>query len=289
MSDTFIEMNGKATDIDAYFRQISSVPLLSVQEERSLAEKMAGGDMKAKKKLIESNLRLAASFAKKFQGRGLDFQDLLQEANLGLIRGVERYDYTTGNRLSTYVSCWIKQALSRAISDKARSIRIPAYMVDRIGKVKRLQMELTSELGYEPSSAELAESLNMNEKTVNELLAYAQDTVSLNDTFGEDDDTQREELIADEAAPSPELMIEENDMIDACKKAISSLNEREQKIIRLRFGFEGEPKTLEEVSHRFNISKERVRQIEKRCIEKLRDPAVMQMLIDFYEGGALAG
>lgn len=273
-----------------YFRQIGSIPLLSASEERELAAKMTAGDMAAKKELIERNLRLAAAFAKKYQNRGLDLPDLLQDATMGLISGISHFDYTKGFKLSTYCSYWIRQALTRSLADKARIIRLPVHLIDKVGKVQRMQKQLSLDLGHEPSVSELAQATGLSTAKVTELLSYAQDTVSLNAPAGEDD-AEREDFIADKETPSLEQQAERQALVEACHKAMSSkLTEREQKVLSLRFGFEGEEMTLDQVGKILvpAVTRERVRQIERRAIQKLRTPSTAKLLQDFYDGRVIS-
>ena len=265
-----------------YLKEIGTVPLLSADEELRLAKRKAEGDESAKERLIEANLRLVVSIAKRYTGRGMSFLDLVQEGNLGLIKGVEKFDYTKGYKLSTYATWWIRQSVTRALADQARTIRVPVHMVETINKMSKMQRKLTLELGYEPSVTELAEALEMSEDKVMEIMQIAREPASLETPIGEEDDSNLGDFVADSNAVTPEGNVESvmlREHIDALR---GDLKERERQVIVLRFGLEdGHPRTLEEVGKEFNVTRERIRQIEAKALRKLRNPVRSKRIRDF--------
>ena len=267
-----------------YLKEIGKVPLLSAQEEIELAERMHEGDEKAKKRLAEANLRLVVSIAKRYVGRGMLFLDLIQEGNLGLIKAVEKFDYTKGYKFSTYATWWIRQAITRAIADQARTIRIPVHMVETINKLIRVSRQLLQEKGREPHVDEIAVAMNMSEDRVREIMKIAQEPVSLETPIGEEEDSILGDFIPDGDAPAPEdkaaYMLLREQLIDV----LDTLTAREAKVLKLRFGLEdGRARTLEEVGGEFNVTRERIRQIEAKALRKLRHPSRSRKLKDFLE------
>ena len=277
-----LEGIGTEDPVRMYLKEIGTVPLLSADEELRLAKRKAEGDESAKERLIEANLRLVVSIAKRYTGRGMSFLDLVQEGNLGLIKGVEKFDYTKGYKLSTYATWWIRQSVTRALADQARTIRVPVHMVETINKMSKMQRKLTLELGYEPSVTELAEALEMSEDKVMEIMQIAREPASLETPIGEEDDSNLGDFVADSNAVTPEgneesVMLREH--IDAL---LGDLKERERQVIVLRFGLEdGHPRTLEEVGKEFNVTRERIRQIEAKALRKLRNPVRSKRIRDF--------
>ena len=260
--------------VKVYLKEIGRVPLLSSDEETELAKRMAEGDTKAKNRLSEANLRLVVSIAKKYVGRGMQFLDLIQEGNLGLLKAVEKFDYTKGFKFSTYATWWIRQAITRAIADQARTIRIPVHMVETISKVKKVSSQLLHETGHDPSAEEIAEKLNMPAERVREIMRIAQDPVSLETPIGEEEDSHLGDFIPDDDAPAPadaaSLMLLKEQLNDV----LSTLTDREAKVLKLRFGLEdGRSRTLEEVGKEFDVTRERIRQIEAKALRKLRHPS----------------
>ena len=265
-----------------YLKEIGKVPLLSADEEIKLAQRMEEGDEAAKKKLAEANLRLVVSIAKRYVGRGMLFLDLIQEGNLGLIKAVEKFDYRKGYKFSTYATWWIRQAITRAIADQAKTIRVPVHMVETINKVVRARRTLTQELGREPSNKEIAEMLGEDEDRVTEIMSFSQDPVSMEAPVGDEDDSHLGDFVQDSNALSPE----ENAIAEMRNKQISlamkDLTDREQEVITLRFGLDGnQPHTLEEVGQMFHVTRERIRQIEAKALRKLGAPSRKRMLRDF--------
>lgn len=284
-----IDMNmPDGTNVDdhvrMYLKEIGKVPLLTAEEEHELARKMAEGDEEAKQKLIETNLRLVVSIAKKYVGRGLLFLDLIQEGNLGLIKAVEKFDYTKGYKFSTYATWWIRQAITRAIADQARTIRIPVHMVETINKLIRVSRQLLQELGREPHVDELAKEMNMNEDRVREIMKIAQEPVSLETPIGEEEDSILGDFIPDGDAPAPSEMAAFTLLKEQLLNVLDTLTPREAKVLRLRFGLDdGRSRTLEEVGKEFNVTRERIRQIEAKALRKLRHPSRSKKLKDFLE------
>ncbi len=267
-----------------YLKEIGKVPLLSADEEIEFARLMAEGDEEAKKKLTEANLRLVVSIAKRYVGRGMLFLDLIQEGNLGLIKAVEKFDYTKGYKFSTYATWWIRQAITRAIADQARTIRIPVHMVETINKLIRVSRQLLQELGREPSPEEIAKEMGMSLEKVREIMKIAQEPVSLETPIGEEEDSHLGDFIPDDDAPAPSeaasFMLLKEQLMDV----LNTLTPREEKVLRLRFGLEdGRARTLEEVGGVFDVTRERIRQIEAKALRKLRHPSRSKKLKDFLE------
>ena len=268
--------------VKIYLKEIGRVPLLSPDEETELAKRMAEGDSYAKKRLSEANLRLVVSIAKKYVGRGMQFLDLIQEGNLGLLKAVEKFDYTKGFKFSTYATWWIRQAITRAIADQARTIRIPVHMVETITKVKKVSSQLLHETGHDPSAEEIADKLEMPAERVREIMRIAQDPVSLETPIGEEEDSHLGDFIPDDDAPAPadaaSLML----LKEQLNEVLSTLTDREAKVLRLRFGLEdGRSRTLEEVGKEFDVTRERIRQIEAKALRKLRNPVRSKRIRDF--------
>lgn len=267
-----------------YLKEIGKVPLLTAEEEIELAKKMELGDEEAKKKLAESNLRLVVSIAKRYVGRGMLFLDLIQEGNLGLIKAVEKFDYKKGYKFSTYATWWIRQAITRAIADQARTIRIPVHMVETINKLMRVSRQLVQELGGEPSPEELAERLNMPVEKVREIMKIAQEPVSLETPIGEEEDSHLGDFIQDENVPVPADAATYMMLKEQIGEVLTGLTPREQEVLRLRFGLDdGRSRTLEEVGRQFNVTRERIRQIEAKALRKLRHPSRSKKLKDYLE------
>ena len=267
-----------------YLKEIGKVPLLSAEEEIELAQRMEEGDEAAKKKLAEANLRLVVSIAKRYVGRGMLFLDLIQEGNLGLIKAVEKFDYHKGYKFSTYATWWIRQAITRAIADQARTIRIPVHMVETINKLIRVSRQLLQELGREPSPEEIAEEMNMPVDRVREILKISQEPVSLETPIGEEEDSHLGDFIQDENVPVPAEAAAFTLLKEQLVEVLGTLTEREQKVLCLRFGLEdGKARTLEEVGKEFNVTRERIRQIEAKALRKLRHPSRSRKLKDFLD------
>ena len=277
-----LEGIGTEDPVRMYLKEIGTVPLLSADEELRLAKRKAEGDESAKERLIEANLRLVVSIAKRYTGRGMSFLDLVQEGNLGLIKGVEKFDYTKGYKLSTYATWWIRQSVTRALADQARTIRVPVQMVETINKMSKMQRTLTLELGYEPSVKELAEALEMSEDKVMEIMQIAREPASLETPIGEEDDSNLGDFVADSNAVTPEGNVESVMLREHIDALLGDLKERERQVIVLRFGLEdGHPRTLEEVGKEFNVTRERIRQIEAKALRKLRNPVRSKRIRDF--------
>ncbi len=277
-----LEGIGTEDPVRMYLKEIGTVPLLSADEEMELAKRKAEGDEQAKERLIEANLRLVVSIAKRYTGRGMSFLDLVQEGNLGLIKGVEKFDYTKGYKLSTYATWWIRQSVTRALADQARTIRVPVHMVETINKMSKMQRKLTLELGYEPSVAELAEALDMSEDKVMEIMQIAREPASLETPIGEEDDSNLGDFVADNNIVTPEGNVESVMLREHIDALLGDLKERERQVIVLRFGLEdGHPRTLEEVGKEFNVTRERIRQIEAKALRKLRNPVRSKRIRDF--------
>ena len=267
-----------------YLKEIGKVPLLSADEEIELARRMADGDEEAKKRLAEANLRLVVSIAKRYVGRGMLFLDLIQEGNLGLIKAVEKFDYQKGFKFSTYATWWIRQAITRAIADQARTIRIPVHMVETINKLIRVSRQLLQELGREPSPEEIAEELDMPVERVREILKISQEPVSLETPIGEEEDSHLGDFIPDDEALSPADAASISLLKEQLAEVLKTLTPREEKVLSLRFGLEdGHPRTLEEVGKEFNVTRERIRQIEAKALRKLRHPSRSKKLRDFLD------
>ena len=267
-----------------YLKEIGKVPLLSAEEEIELAKKMEQGDENAKKRLAEANLRLVVSIAKRYVGRGMLFLDLIQEGNLGLIKAVEKFDYRKGYKFSTYATWWIRQAITRAIADQARTIRIPVHMVETINKLIRVSRQLLQELGREPTPEEIAEEMDMPVDRVREILNISQEPVSLETPIGEEEDSHLGDFIQDDNVPVPADAAAFTLLKEQLVEVLGTLTEREQKVLRLRFGLDdGRARTLEEVGKEFNVTRERIRQIEAKALRKLRHPSRSRKLKDYLD------
>ena len=270
--------------VKVYLKEIGRVPLLSSAEEVQLAIRMAEGDEEAKRRLSEANLRLVVSIAKRYVGRGMQFLDLIQEGNLGLIKAVEKFDHTKGFKFSTYATWWIRQAITRAIADQARTIRIPVHMVETINKVKKVSSQLLHENGHEPTAEEIAEKIDMPVDKVREIMRVAQEPVSLETPIGEEEDSHLGDFIPDDDAPAPAEAASHTLLKEQLSDVLSTLTDREEKVLRLRFGLEdGRSRTLEEVGKEFNVTRERIRQIEAKALRKLRHPSRSKRLKDFLD------
>ena len=267
-----------------YLKEIGKVPLLSAEEEIELAKRMELGDQEAKKRLAEANLRLVVSIAKRYVGRGMLFLDLIQEGNLGLIKAVEKFDYRKGYKFSTYATWWTRQAITRAIADQARTIRIPVHMVETINKLIRVSRQLLQELGREPTPEEIAAEMNMPVERVREILKISQEPVSLETPIGEEEDSHLGDFIQDDNVPVPADAAAFTLLKEQLEEVLGTLTEREQKVLTLRFGLEdGRARTLEEVGREFNVTRERIRQIEAKALRKLRHPSRSRKLKDYLE------
>ena len=267
-----------------YLKEIGKVPLLTAEEEKNLAMRMENGDMDAKKRLVEANLRLVVSIAKRYVGRGMLFLDLIQEGNLGLIKAVEKFDYRKGYKFSTYATWWIRQAITRAIADQARTIRIPVHMVETINKLIRVQRQLLQEKGREPYPEEIAEKMNLPVERVREIQKISQEPVSLETPIGEEEDSHLGDFIQDDNVPVPAEAAAFTLLKEQLVEVLGTLTEREQKVLRLRFGLDdGRARTLEEVGKEFNVTRERIRQIEAKALRKLRHPSRSRKLKDYLD------
>lgn len=267
-----------------YLKEIGKVPLLSMEQEVELAKRMGEGDEEAKKQLAEANLRLVVSIAKRYVGRGMQFLDLIQEGNLGLIKAVEKFDYTKGYKFSTYATWWIRQAITRAIADQARTIRIPVHMVETINRLLRVQRQLVQDLGREPTVEEIAKEMELPVARVREIQKISQEPVSLETPIGEEDDSHLGDFIQDDNMPVPMDAAAYSLLREQLIEVLSSLTDREQKVLRLRFGLDdGRARTLEEVGKEFNVTRERIRQIEAKALRKLRHPSRSRKLKDYLE------
>ena len=265
-----------------YLKEIGQIKLLTLEEESILADRIVNGDEEAKNTLAEANLRLVVSIAKRYVGRGMLFLDLIQEGNIGLMKAVEKFDVTKGYKFSTYATWWIRQAITRAIADQARTIRVPVHMVETINKLARIQRQLTLELNREPSEEEIAKKMNTTVDKVREIYKISQDPVSLETPIGEEDDSHLGDFIKDERNLSPEEFATNEMLKDEISQVLETLTEREEKVIRLRFGLEdGKPRTLEEVGQMFGVTRERIRQIEAKALRKLRHPSRSRKLRDY--------
>ncbi len=284
IADTDALADNFSTDdpVRMYLKEIGKVSLLTPEEEIALAERMAQGDEEAKRRMAEANLRLVVSIAKRYVGRGMLFLDLIQEGNLGLIKAVEKFDYTKGYKFSTYATWWIRQAITRAIADQARTIRIPVHMVETINKVIRVSRQLLQELGHDPSAEEIAAEMNMPVDKVRDILKIAQEPVSLETPIGEEEDSHLGDFIPDEDASEPSEAASFTLLKEQLMSVLATLTPREEKVLRLRFGLEdGRTRTLEEVGKEFNVTRERIRQIEAKALRKLRHPSRSKKLRDF--------
>ncbi len=267
-----------------YLKEIGKVPLLSAEEEIKLAKAMETGDDKAKKKLAEANLRLVVSIAKRYVGRGMSFLDLIQEGNLGLIKAVEKFDYGKGFKFSTYATWWIRQAITRAIADQARTIRIPVHMVETINKLIRVSRQLLQDLGREPTPKEIGDEMGFTEEKVREIQKIAQDPVSLETPIGEEEDSHLGDFIPDDDAPAPAEAASYALLKEQLFEVLETLTDREEKVLKLRFGLDdGRARTLEEVGKEFNVTRERIRQIEAKALRKLRHPSRSKKLKDYLD------
>ena len=278
MADTF------STDdpVRMYLKEIGKVPLLTPEEEQELAKRMAEGDAEAKHRMEEANLRLVVSIAKRYVGRGMLFLDLIQEGNLGLIKAVEKFDYTKGYKFSTYATWWIRQAITRAIADQARTIRIPVHMVETINRVLRTSHSMVQKLGREPTTKEIADELHIEESKVEEVLKIAQEPVSLETPIGEEEDSHLGDFIQDDEASQPSEEATYTLLREQLEEVLSTLTPREEQVLRMRFGLtDGKPHTLEEVGKEFDVTRERIRQIESKALRKLRHPSRSKKLRDF--------
>ena len=265
-----------------YLKEIGQIKLLTLDEESVLADRITAGDEEAKNILAEANLRLVVSIAKRYVGRGMLFLDLIQEGNIGLMKAVDKFDVSKGYKFSTYATWWIRQAITRAIADQARTIRVPVHMVETINKLARVQRQLTLELNREPSEEELAKKMNTTVEKVREIYKISQDPVSLETPIGEEDDSHLGDFIKDERNLSPEEFATNEMLKDEISQVLETLTEREEKVIRLRFGLEdGKPRTLEEVGQMFGVTRERIRQIEAKALRKLRHPSRSRKLRDY--------
>lgn len=270
--------------VKMYLKEIGKVDLLDADEEISLAKRMSEGDEEAKKRLAEANLRLVVSIAKRYVGRGMLFLDLIQEGNLGLIKAVDKFDYSKGYKFSTYATWWIRQAITRAIADQARTIRIPVHMVETINKLVRISRQLVQELGREPTTEELAKELNLSVEKVREISKISQEPVSLETPIGEEEDSHLGDFIPDDDAPAPSEVASFVMLKEQLEDVLKTLTPREAKVLRLRFGLEdGRPRTLEEVGKEFDVTRERIRQIEAKALRKLRHPSRSKKLKDYLD------
>ena len=275
---------GLEDSVRMYLKEIGKVPLLSAEEEIEYAKRMEQGDEEAKKRLAEANLRLVVSIAKRYVGRGMLFLDLIQEGNLGLIKAVEKFDYRKGYKFSTYATWWIRQAITRAIADQARTIRIPVHMVETINKLVRVSRQLLQELGREPSPEEIAEAMDIPVERVREIQKISQEPVSLETPIGEEEDSHLGDFIQDDNVPVPAEAAASTLLKEQLVEVLGTLTEREQKVLRLRFGMDdGRARTLEEVGREFNVTRERIRQIEAKALRKLRHPSRSRKLKDYLD------
>lgn len=284
--DDFSDLKGLHIDdpVKMYLKEIGKIPLLSAEEEKELAEKMEEGSVYAKKKLAETNLRLVVSIAKRYVGRGMQFLDLIQEGNMGLMKAVEKFDFRRGFKFSTYATWWIRQAITRSIADQARTIRIPVHMVETINKLVRIERQLVQELGREPSNEEISIHMGIDVDKVNEIRKIAQEPVSLETPIGEEDDSHLGDFIEDETAIAPDEAANFSMLKEQLNLVLNTLSDREKKVLELRFGLnDGTPRTLEEVGKEFDVTRERIRQIEAKALRKLKHPTRSQKLKDFLE------
>ncbi len=279
-----IEGVGVDDPVRMYLKEIGKIPLLTAEEEQILGQRILDGDLDSKNRLIEANLRLVVSIAKKYVGRGMSFLDLIQEGNLGLIKAVDKFDHSKGFKFSTYATWWIRQAITRAIADQARTIRIPVHMVETINKLIRIQRQLVQELGREPEIEELAETMGMAVEKVREIMKISQEPVSLEKPIGEEEDSHLGDFIPDDDALSPVDQVTYTLLREQLLNAMDTLTTREEKVLRLRFGLDdGRPRTLEEVGKEFDVTRERIRQIEAKALRKLRHPSRSKALKDYLD------
>ena len=284
--ERILEQEGLAIDdpVRLYLKEIGRVPLLTADREKELAERMMVGDEDAKVELVEANLRLVVSIAKRYVGRGMFFRDLIQEGNMGLMKAVDKFDYTKGYKFSTYATWWIRQAITRAIADQARTIRIPVHMVETIHKVSRISRQLLQENGREPTADEIGERISMSPDKVREIMKIAQDPVSLETPIGEEEDSHLGDFIPDDDTPSPAEATSTSILREELERQLHTLTPREEHVIKLRFGlYDGRTRTLEEVGKEFDITRERIRQIEAKALRKLRHPSRARHLKGFME------
>ncbi len=284
--ERILAQEGLAIDdpVRMYLKEIGKVPLLTGEYEAELAARIANGDEQAKSRLIEANLRLVVIIAKRYVGKGMFFLDLIQEGNLGLMKAVEKFDYSKGYKFSTYATWWIRQAITRAIADQARTIRIPVHMVETIHKLSRIQRQLLQEHGHEPSAEEIAKEMNLSPEKVREIMKIAQDPVSLETPIGEEEDSHLGDFIPDEDSPAPSDAASFKLLQEQLDEVLGTLHEREADVLRLRFGLkDGRPRTLEEVGKEFRITRERIRQIEAKALRKLRHPSRSKRLKDYLD------
>ena len=284
--DKVLSQEGLAIDdpVRMYLKEIGKVPLLDADRELLLAQKMSEGDQRAKQELVEANLRLVVSIAKRYVGKGMFFLDLIQEGNLGLMKAVDKFDYSKGYKFSTYATWWIRQAITRAIADQARTIRIPVHMVETIHKVSRYSRQMLQELGREATAEEIGEKMGMSADKVREIMKIAQDPVSLETPIGEEEDSHLGDFIPDDETPSPAEATSTNILREELERQLHTLTPREEHVIKLRFGlYDGRTRTLEEVGKEFDITRERIRQIEAKALRKLRHPSRARHLKGFME------
>jgi len=268
--------------VKLYLKEIGRYPLLTAEKEVILAKQIEAGDTHAKKILAQSNLRLVVSIAKKYMGRGLHFLDLINEGNIGLMRAIDKYDYRKGFKFSTYATWWIRQAITRAIADQAKLIRVPVHMNDTINRLKKINKQMTQKLGREPSNEELAEAMDLTVDKIVEIFRIAQDPISMDTTIGDEEDSRLEDFIQDDNTPNPVQSTRETMLDESLEDVLSSLTEKEAMVLRLRYGIDdGETKTLEDVGRMFGVTRERIRQIEAKALRKLRHPSRSQKLRDF--------
>lgn len=285
-STSVVDIKGISVDdpVKMYLKEIGKIPLLTAEEEVELAQRMEEGDIRAKKKLSEANLRLVVSIAKRYVGRGMSFLDLIQEGNLGLMKAVDKFDYSRGFKFSTYATWWIRQAITRAIADQARTIRIPVHMVETINKLVRIERQLIQELGRDPTNEEISKEMGIEVEKVREVRKIAQEPVSLETPIGEEEDSHLGDFIEDESAISPDEAANFTMLREELRGVLATLNDREQKVLALRFGLtDGTPRTLEEVGKEFDVTRERIRQIEAKALRKLKHPSRINKLKDFLE------
>ncbi len=284
--EKLLEQGGVQIDdpVRMYLKEIGRVPLLSTEEEKELAERMAQGDEEAKNKLVEANLRLVVSIAKRYVGKGMFFLDLIQEGNIGLMKAVDKFDYEKGFKFSTYATWWIRQAITRAIADQARTIRIPVHMVETIHKVSRYSRQMLQELGREATAEEIGEKMGLSAEKVREIMKIAQDPVSLETPIGEEEDSHLGDFIPDDDAPQPAEIASATILREVIERELHTLTPREEHVIKLRFGlYDGRSRTLEEVGKEFDITRERIRQIEAKALRKLRHPSRARHLKGFLD------